>query len=311
MVPCGLDSILTLDSLEWAWLRVRRNQGAAGADGITADRFARSLEANLLTLAEEVNAWNYIPGPVRFVMVQKPGKLRRLAILTIRDRVLQRAVLDHLVPIVEPSFLPCSFGYRPGRSIQDAVERIVHLRNRGMTEVIDADIRNCFDNLDHALLMEFVRRQAPDIDPRVFALIRQWIAMPERPRLHRKDRPRQIGILQGAPLSPLLCNIYLHKMDASLRRRLLVSVRYADDFVVFCRSPEHAEHGMREVQKILNGIRLSLHPGKTRLADFDRGFDFLGVHFEGDSYSYVTEGRTVTVESLPPEWFHYHADGYD
>lgn len=307
---CDLDSILTLDALEWAWHRVRENKGAPGADGITTERFAMSLEANLLDLADEVLASQYEPGPVRFVLAQKPGKVRRLAILTIRDRVLQRAVLDRLGPIAEPTFLPSSFGYRPGRSVQDAVERIVHLRNRGLTDVIDADIKSCFDNLDHELLVAFVCRQLPELDPRLLALIRQWIAMPARQRLHRANRPRTIGVLQGAPISPLLCNIYLHQMDASLQRKRLVSVRYADDFVVLCRSPEHANRGLREVQKILGGLRLALHPGKTRLTDFDRGFRFLGVTFEGNSYSYVTEGRKITIDTLPPEWFHYVQDGY-
>lgn len=302
--------MLTLNALTWAWRRVRENRGAAGADGITLQRFGRMLDTNLLDLAAEVHAGAYRPGPVRYVMIQEPGKVRRLAILTVRDRVLQRAALDRLGPILEPRFLPSSFAYRPGRSVQDAVERIVRLRNRGLVHVVDADIRDCFGSLDHTVLQDTLDRQVPGMSDDLRDLIHQWITMPHRSRQHRRDRPRTRGILQGAPISPLLCNLYLHEMDRSLARRRLSLVRYADDFVVLCRSPEHATRAMRTVQKVLRGLRLTLHPGKTMVTDFERGFDFLGVRFEDDRYSYVSEGRHIIINDLPPDWFHDYPDEY-
>lgn len=175
-------------------------------------------DTNLFDLADEVRRGTYQPGPVRHVLIQEANKVRRLGILTMRDRVLQRAVLNALGPIAESEFLPSSFGYRPDRSIQHAVERIVHLRNRGLVHVVDADIRDCFGTLDHELLHQQILQLAPAIDLRLMGLIRQWMVMSGRPRNLPNSRPKSIGVLQGAPLSPLLCNVALHQLDASLSR---------------------------------------------------------------------------------------------
>ncbi|MGH2533312.1 MAG: reverse transcriptase domain-containing protein [Thermomicrobiales bacterium] len=299
------DRILHRDTLRFAWRRVEANRGLPGADGVSIARFRLRLEENLLTLADEVRDGTYQPGPVRRTSILTGTTRRTISILPVRDRVLQRAALDVLTPVIDPTFLPCSFGYRPHRSLYDAVERIVHLRDRGLTWVVDADVRDCFGSLDHRLLTRFITEAAPD--PTVARLLTAWIAPPRR-----NGRPPPVrGIPLGAPISPLLCNLYLHRLDRGLRRRSLQSVRYADDFVLLCKSEFQAEFALRATEKMLGGLELALHPIKTRLVSFDDGFDFLGVRFEGSDYSYQVDGKRITVDHLPPEYFYYHADGYE
>ncbi len=304
--PSPLDRALHLDALRWAWRRVRANKGGAGADGVTLHRFARLLDANLLALADEVRDGGYRPGAYHRVTIFEGGKPRRLAIPPVRDRVLQRAVLDVLMPSLDRRFLPCSFGYRPGRSLHDAVERIVRLRDSGLMWVLDADIRACFDRLDHGTLRSLVAAAVPD--PEMRALLDTWIAGPPP----RPNRPRPTrGLPQGAVISPLLANLYLHELDRGLTRRRYRLVRYADDFIVLCQSERHAERALRATERVLGGLKLELHPAKTRITSFEAGFDFLGVHFEGTDYTYVTDDKRIVIDTLPPEWFHYHAEGYD
>ncbi len=300
-----LDRILALESLRWAWHRVQANRGRPGGDGVSLARFERLLDANLLALGDEVRAGADRPGPPRRVRIQATGKSRTLSILPVRGRVLQRAALDVLGPRIEPTFLPCSFGYRPGRSVRDAVERIVRLRDRGLGWGVDADIADCFARLDHELLDRFLEPLVPDTGVR--RLLRLWTGVPHRGPL----APPARGIPLGAVISPLLCNVYLHQLDRSLRRRRYHLVRYADDFVLLCQSERHAARGLRATEKVLSGLALELNPAKTRIASFAAGFDFLGVRFEGTDYSYVTDGKRITVDQLPPAWFHYHPDGYE
>lgn len=302
-----LERMLAMDALRWAWRRVRENDGAAGIDQVSIRRYGKALEANLLALGDEVRNGTYQPGGIRHVTLTRPGKVRRLAILPVRDRVLQRAALDLLGPRLEARFLPASFGYRPNRSLHDAVSRIVFLRNRGLTTVLDGDIRACFDSLDHDILRASLRRFVPDMDRGLWRLIDLWLAGPPR----RNGLPRARGVAQGAPLSPLLCNVYLHQLDAALARRRVALVRYADDFVVLCKSPEHGERVLRAVEKILGGLKLQLHPGKTRLTSFEEGFTFLGVGFKDSDIRYDVDGISIVADGLPPDWFHYTPEGYE
>ncbi len=296
-----LDHVLQLETLRFAWHRVHANGGGAGRDGVGLKRFASLLEYQLLTLAEEVRNGTYQPGPPRRFTVQAGRKRRPIVVLPVRDRVLQRAALDVLTPLVEPTFNAGSFGYRPGRSLFGAVERIVRLRDRGFTWVVDADIEACFASLDHTVLREALAVVVPD--PALRDLLSLWIGPPARPG----QRPRGIG--QGSIVSPLFCNVYLDQMDDSLRKRRYQVIRYADDFVILCKSMEHAERAQRATEKVLRGLRLTLQPAKTRLASFADGFDFLGVRFEGDDYAYVTGGKRIRVDHLPPSTFHDHPDG--
>lgn len=306
-----LDRAIHLDNLRFAWYRVEANRGKAGGDGVTISRFAYRLEHNLLTLAEDVRSGAYRPGPPRRVRVVSNGKSRTLDVLPIRDRVLQRAVLDVLTPRLDPTFLPSSYGYRVGRSIKDAVARIVHLRDRGLSWVVDADIADCFPSFDHDLMDRFLGEAIPDDD--LHRLLTGWVRAPRSAAGNTRSGgyPPRRGIVLGAPVSPLLCNLYLHHLDRSLRRRGYQTVRYADDFIVLCKSRAHAEYALRATEKVVHGLELALNPRKTRVVDFADGFDFLGVRFEGDDYSYLADGKRVVVDDLPPAWFHYHADPYE
>ncbi len=304
-VPISLlEQVLSLDALKFAWHRVAANKGKPGADGVSVKRFERLLDANLLALADQVRLGGYQPGGVRRVHIRTGRKLRTITILPVRDRVLQRSALDVLLPRIDPQFLPSSFGYRPGRSIQRAVERIVRLRDRGANWVVDADIRDCFGNLDRELLRQFLEPLVPD--PGLRRLLNAWIGTRQRGR-RVSDHA---GIPLGAVISPLFCNVYLHHLDVALQRRRYSTVRYADDFIVVCKSREHAERALRATEKVLRGLKLELNRHKTRVVSFDDGFDFLGVHFEGSDYSYVSNGKRITVDHLPPAFFHYHAESY-
>lgn len=301
-----LERMLALDALRWAWRRVRENDGAAGGDRVSLRRFALDLEANLLALADEVRSGVYRPGPPHHVTIQDGGKARRLSILPVRDRVLQRAALDLIGPAADDQFLPGSFGYRPNLGVQDAVERLVELRQRGFGWVVDADIRDCFGSLPHDRLRDAVRHLLPGLEPALFALIALWIAGTPP---HPGRSPRTCGVPLGSPIAPLLCNLYLHALDKGMEQRRFPLVRYADDFVVACKSAEHAERGLRAVEKVLAGLELAVQPRKTRITSFDEGFTFLGVTFEGTDYRYETDGKTVIVDNLPPAWFHYLPEG--
>lgn len=300
-----LDRVLDLETLRWAWLRVAANKGAPGSDGVSVRQFGRLRDVNLLALADAVRDGTYQPAPPRRVRIRDGAKSRTITVLAVGDRVLQRAALDVLTPIFEPTFLPASFGYRPGRSVKHAIKRIVTLRDRGFGWVVDADIADCFGSLDHALLHQFLAPHVPDAGLR--RLLQSWLAIPHGSRL----APPTSGIPLGAVISPLLCNVYLHQLDRSLQRRRLQVVRYADDFVVLGKSEEHARRALRDTEKVLRGLNLELHPAKTRVTSFDDGFSFLGVDFEGTDYSYVAEGKRITVDQLPPDFFHYHPEGYE
>ncbi|MBI4337013.1 MAG: hypothetical protein HY683_04200 [Chloroflexi bacterium] len=301
LLPRALDP----DNLYAAWEDVRRNRGAHGGDLITLARFERRLELNLLHLAERVETGAYQPGKVRMVTVNTGRKLREIAVWCVADRVLQRAVLGVLDPIFERLFLPVSFGYRRGRSVGDAVRRVLHLRDQGHTWVVDADIRDCFPSLDHAFLLSLLRQRLVDQD--LLDLIALWLPF-GRPRgLRRSQEPR--GISLGAVISPLLCNVYLHQLDVALRRERLQEVRYADDFLVLCPTEASRDRALETVRAALAPIRLELNTAKTRLASFREGFTFLGVTFEGRKYRYSWKGMPVEGSDLGGA-FPLDVDGY-
>lgn len=296
-----LDRLVTIPSLQAAWRAVLENDGSSGGDGVSLARFARRLDEHVLSLQEDLRTGKYTPGKSRRVHVQFGAKRRTLDILPVRDRVLQRAALDELTATVDATFLPSSYGYRPGRSLHDAVRRIVRLRNRGLVWVVDADIADCFPNLDHYRLLSFVRSVIPDKD--LINLIGQWIGSDGA-------TSGTTGISLGAPISPMLCNIYLHHLDAALHRRRYHMVRYADDFVILCGTEERASRALVATERILTGIGLTLNDHKTRITSFDEGFDYLGVHFERDRFTYETQGKRITVEGEVPRFLHELPDGY-
>jgi group II intron reverse transcriptase/maturase len=299
-----IEEILDWYNLEDAWNDVRARKGAAGVDGVSVKRWGRNWEERLVNLRRAVMGNTYEPAPLeRYSVPKKSGGRRHLANLTVTDKVLQRAVLNVLDTVFDPLFLPCSFGYRKGRSTADAVEAICAHRDAGFAWVLDADIDECFDSLDHGLLVQFVQEQVDD--PIVLRLIEGWL------RVGRRDPDVGRGIPLGAVVSPLLCNVYLHRLDVALVSLGWLVVRYADDFVVLCSTETEAQAARRDAADVLQSIKLQLEPHKTAVTNFETGFDYLGVHFERDEYTYVWENKRITVQGDFPDFLFAYGPGYE
>ncbi len=300
-----INNILQADNMRAAWEEIAKKKGAPGVDEVSIKRWRRNWEERLVNLAAAVRANTYKPRPLRRFTIPKPdGSPRHLAILTVTDRVLQRAVLRVVDNFFDRSFLECSYGYRQGRGVRDAVQTIIHHRDTGLQWVLDADIDECFGSLDHELLSGFIREEIDD--PVVLRLIEQWL------RVGQRNPDKAVGIPLGAVLSPLWCNVYLHRLDVGLVERGYSPARYADDFCTFCADRAEAEAALEDTTHILAGLKLRLEPNKTAITSFDEGFDFLGIHFYRDAYSFVAADKRVEVEGdFDAELFYdYVPEGY-
>jgi RNA-directed DNA polymerase len=300
------DKVWRRDVLAFAYGCCFANQGAAGVDGQSFDDIeAYGWERWVDELAEELRKQTYRPQAVRRVYLPKPdGKQRPLGIPTIKDRVVQTAVLVVLEPIFEADLQPEQHAYRPGQSALDAVEKVQALLRSGHTEVVDADLSGYFDSIPHAELMKSVARRISD--GRVLGLIKAWLQTPveevdERGRKHRTTRNRDEGrgTPQGAPLSPLLANLYMRrfvlgwKAQGHERRLDAHIVNYADDFVICCRGT--AEAAMTVMRSMMAKLKLTVNETKTRLCRVPEGkFDFLGYTL-GRYYSPRTGGSYLGV----------------
>jgi RNA-directed DNA polymerase len=275
-----IDKVYRAATLQAAWGRVATNAGAAGVDGQSVERFAAGAQTYLEELKQALESGTYQPQPVKRVEIPKgPGQMRPLGIPAVKDRVVQTALKLVLEPIFEREFRDTSYGFRPGRGCKDALREVDRLLKEGYTHVVDADLKSYFDTIPHVRLMVRVGERVSD--GRVLQLIEAFLQQDIVQGLQRWT-PNG-GTPQGAVISPLLANIYLHDLDCRMQQRGYRMVRYADDFVVLTRSADEAQAALYEVRAWVAENKLELNAGKTHVGDCrlaGQGFDFLGYRFE-------------------------------
>jgi len=276
-----IDKVYRPTTLYAGWLKVKARKGKAGSDRQSIEDFERNLEANLESLQRELTEGSYRPRPIWRKYIDKPGskEKRPLGIPCVRDRVVQAALCLVLEPIFENEFATQSYGFRPGRGCKDALREVDRLLKDGYVHVVDADLKAYFDSIPHDRLMNEVRKYVAD--SRVLELLEIFLKQDILEGLTLWS-PEQ-GTPQGAVISPLLANLYLHSVDVAMTHAGFHMVRYADDFVILCLSRQGAEAALAKVHELVAAKGLTLHPEKTRLVDVrvrGVGFDFLGYHFE-------------------------------
>lgn len=286
-----VDKVYKMKNLELAWQKVRQNRGAGGIDGESVEGFEENLTENLKRLHAELKSDVYHPQPVRQKMIPKPGqpgKERPLGIPTIYDRVCQQALTNRLEPIFEPVLDDANYGYRKGRSAKGALRKVWRELKGGREWIVDADLRDFFGSVDHEKLMLLIRQRVAD--GRVLNIIQTILkagcyAQGER-------LPTDQGTPQGGVISPLLSNILLTPFDREMRRKGYKLTRYADDWVVTCKSRSEAQAALAAARQILEKLGVILHVEKTRIVHVRHGFEFLGFK--------IKRGKQMSLK-LPPE----------
>jgi len=270
-----IDKVYKRKNLEIAWERVRANQGSGGVDGESIQAFGEQLEERLDQLHQELQTNTYKPQPVRQKRIPKsgkPGEYRILGIPTVYDRVCQQALVNRLEPIFEPVFDEANFGYRQGRSTKDALRKVWKEIQQGREWIVDADLKDFFGSVDHEKLLTLVAQRVAD--GRVLRLVRSFLTAGS----YGEGRlfPTERGTPQGGVISPLLSNILLTPFDKEMRRKGYQLTRYADDWVITCRTPAEARAALRAATKVLETLDVRINPQKTRIVHVRHGFEFLG-----------------------------------
>ena len=274
-----IDKVYRLETLELGWAQVEKNAGAAGVDRMSVKRFAQGRDHYLAELAQALRDGSYRPLPVRRVYIPKGKKQRPIGIPAVKDRVVQAALKLVIEPIFEHEFEPRSYGFRQGLGCKDALREVDRHLKAGYFWVVDADLQSYFDTIPHDPLLAKVGSRIGD--GQVMALIQGFLKQDIMENLTRWTPIS--GSPQGAVISPLLANAYLHELDVEMREAGLVMVRYADDAVVLCRSREEAESALARMRAWVSANGLTLNPDKTHVGDCrvdGQGFEFLGYRFE-------------------------------
>jgi RNA-directed DNA polymerase len=296
-----MDKVAALPTLRAAFTRVKANRGAAGVDHVTVAMFEHDLDTTLTALSVALRTGTYRPQPIRRQWIPKPGthERRPLGIPTVRDRVVQTALRVVLDPIFDAGFADHSYGVRPGRGAIDARRRVATLLAAGYTHVVDADLQAYFDTIPHRPLRARVETRI--CDGPVLALLDAFLRQPICEGL-AQTRPAE-GTPQGAVISPLLANLYLDPLDHLMAAASVEMVRYADDFVVLCRTAADAQRALTRLEQWTTQAGLRRHPQKTQLVDMTQpgGFDFLGYHFERNRDWPRQKSRRKLKDTLRPK----------
>lgn len=288
----SLTGRITIEIMHAAFKRVRHNRGAAGIDKVSIQMFRENEDENLTALMHELKRGEFQPMPLRRVYIPKgnTGNMRPLGIPAVRDRVAQEVLRQLLSPIFERLFHNDSYGFRPGRNCHQAVQRVLDLGQQGYRQVLDADISGFFDNIPQDVIMAGVRAEIADGN--ILNLLERFLQAGVMDQ--GVFKPTTVGTPQGGVISPLLANITLNHLDHQLDAAGYRLVRYADDFVVLCKSERQAEEARTTVERVLAELGLKLSPEKTQVTQFARGFSFLGFIIS----SYTVRMRDKSVEKF-------------
>lgn len=270
------DRILSPQALKEGFKKVKSAKGAPGIDGQSIKDFEDDLEINIMKLVNELREKRYRPLPVKRQEVPKPaGGVRILGIPAVRDRVVQQALLNTLQPIFDPQFHPSSYGYRPGRSCHQAIEKAALFAQRyDLRHVVDMDLSKCFDTLDHEIIMKQFRKRIADSS--ILNLIKLFLT--SGTMTGEGWQATSLGSPQGGVISPLIANVYLDAFDQEMKKRGHRIVRYADDILIFCNSKSAAVNALKQATKLLErDLKLKVNESKTHIAESKEGIDFLGV----------------------------------
>ena len=274
-----MDEVLSKDNLNQAYLQVTRNKGASGADDMTCEEVKDYLKVHGNELISQIKSREYKPLPVRRVEIPKPnGGVRKLGIPTVIDRIIQQALVQKLTPIFEPTFSEYSYGFRPNRRCQNAIDRALELLNQGYERIIDLDLEKFFDNVPQDKLIRLVDNMVNDSD--ITALIHKYLKAGVL--INGEFEETTIGTPQGGNLSPLLSNIYLNELDKELERRGLHFARYADDCVIFVKTENAAKRVMFHIVKFIETkLKLKVNAEKTHITK-PNNLKYLGFSFWKD-----------------------------